>query len=107
MFKSCAVLLAFGASSLFRAIARSTYYSMLQTASRTQTVFDVKGSAFGSNTRIVMAPQPTSFETQGAQPGFLPLSVRGPSMEVDINGSGANSKKLHSMVLAHLPREQI
>jgi peroxiredoxin len=80
MFKSCAVLLAFGASSLF---AQSRVDLLQHVADRFKNAnsFDVKGAAStvipGSSWRATY-----KFETQGAQPGFLPLSVRGPSMKV-------------------------
>jgi peroxiredoxin len=80
MLKTFVALLAFGASSLF---AQSRVDLLQHVADRFKNAnsFDVKGSASavipGSSWRATY-----EFETQGAQPGFLPLSVRGPSMEV-------------------------
>src|SRR5271170_5263017 len=78
--KRCMVLLAFGAPSLF---GQSRVELLQQVADRFKNAnsFDVKGSASavipGSSWRATY-----EFETQGAQPAFLPLSVRGPSMKV-------------------------
>jgi peroxiredoxin len=72
--------LAFGASSLF---AQSRIDLLERVADRFNNTnsFDVKGAASavipGSSWRVTY-----EFETQGAQPVFLPLSVRGPSMKV-------------------------
>ena len=80
MLKSCVVLLAFGASSLF---AQSRVDLLQRVADRFNNAnsFDVKGTASavmpGSSWRATY-----EFETEGAQPAFLPLSVRGPSMRV-------------------------
>jgi peroxiredoxin len=80
MLKRCVVLLAFGASSLF---AQSRVDLLRQVADRFQNAnsFNVKGNASavipGSSWRATY-----EFETQGAQPAFLPLSVRDPSMKV-------------------------
>jgi cytochrome c biogenesis protein CcmG, thiol:disulfide interchange protein DsbE len=80
MFKSCAILLVFGASSLF---AQSRVDLLQRVADRftNANTFDVKGTASavipGSSWRATY-----EFETQGAQPAFLPLSVRGPSTKV-------------------------
>lgn len=79
MFKSCVVLLVFGASSL---LAQSRVDLLQRVADRFRNAdsFDVKGTASavipGSSWRAAY-----DFETQGAQPAFLPLSVR-PSMKV-------------------------
>jgi peroxiredoxin len=80
MFKSCVVLLVFGASSL---LAQSRVDLLQRVADRFKNAnsFDVKGTASavipGSSWRATY-----DFETQGAQPAFLPLSVRGPSLQV-------------------------
>jgi hypothetical protein len=76
MFKPCIVLLAFGASSLF---AQSRVDLVQRVADRFKNAnsFDVKGTASavipGSSWRATY-----DFETQGAQPAFLPLTVRDP-----------------------------
>jgi peroxiredoxin len=80
VFKSCTALLAFGASSLF---AQSRVDLLQRVADRFNNAngFDVMGTASadipGSSWRATY-----EFETQAAQPAFLPLSVRGPSMKV-------------------------
>jgi hypothetical protein len=79
VFKSYAVLLAFGASS----VSQSRVDLLQQVADRYKNAnsFDVKGSASsvipGTSWRVTY-----EFETQGAQPAFLPLNIRGPSMKV-------------------------
>jgi peroxiredoxin len=83
MLKSCVVLLAFTASSLS---AQSRVDLMQRVADHFANAnsFDVKG--------IASAPIPGSswratyeFESEGAQPSFLPLSVHGPSLQVTSN----------------------
>lgn len=80
MLKSCVGLLAFGASSL---LAQSRVELLQGVANHFENAnsFDVKGIASaaipGSSWRGTF-----EFETQGAQPAFLPLSVRGPSLKV-------------------------
>ena len=107
MFKCCIVLLAFGASSLF---AQSRVELLQHVADRFKNAnsFDVKGSASavipGSSWRATY-----EFETQGAQPAFLPLNVRGPSMkvistvgkftEVQVNAEGTDPKPQRSFAM--------
>jgi peroxiredoxin len=80
MLKTFAVLLAFGVPSLF---AQSRIDLLQRVADRFNNAnsFDVKGTASavipGSSWRATY-----EFETEGAQPAFLPLSARAPSMKV-------------------------
>lgn len=80
MLECFVALLAFGASTLF---AQSRVDLVQRVANRFENAntFDVKGTASaaipGSSWRASY-----DFETQGAEPAFLPLSVRGPSMQV-------------------------
>lgn len=80
MFKSWVVLLVFGASFL-HAQTRIDLLQRIADRFKNASSFDVKGTASavipGSSWRATY-----NFETQGAQPAFLPLSVRSPSLQV-------------------------
>jgi peroxiredoxin len=112
MLKFCVVLLVIGASSLS---AQSRIDLMQRVADRFKNTssFDVKGTASavipGSSWRATYA-----FETQGAQPAYLSLSVRGPSMRVisrvskftesQIDADAIDPKPQRSFMMASLGR---
>lgn len=93
MLKSYAVLLLFVASSLF---AQSRVDLLERVAERFEDAssFNVKGVASAvipdSSWRATY-----DFETQGAQPAFQPLSVRGPSMKVISTVGGFNETHIN------------
>jgi peroxiredoxin len=112
MFKSCVVLLALGASSLF-AQSRVDLVQRLADRFKNANSFDVKGTASavipGSSWRATY-----DFETQGAQPAFLPLTVRDPSMKVistvgkftaaQVNADAKDPKPQRSFIMLPLGR---
>ncbi|MGB7167745.1 MAG: TlpA disulfide reductase family protein [Acidobacteriaceae bacterium] len=94
MLRSCLILMAFSASSL---LAQSRVDLLQRVANHFKNAdsFDVKGTASadipGSSWRASY-----DFETEAAQPVFLPLSVRGPSMQQISTVKQATQKRVRA-----------
>jgi cytochrome c biogenesis protein CcmG, thiol:disulfide interchange protein DsbE len=94
MMRSCLALLAFGASSLF---GQSRVDLLQRVASHYENAdsFDVRGTASalipGSSWEVSY-----DFETEAAQPWFVPLNTRGPSMQEISIGRQATQKRVRA-----------